>query len=426
MDQRGNAVPARRQPLTGRTIARCCALVLGLTGLLVAPPAIHAEKPLVEYTPNTIMTTPWGPPAADIVVHPSNFVPCVGGPIALCYYSGPEEGPGGTDLSCVVTDDKDFANCRCIEIPHGPYFVDINAILDTDVYLATVKKCGKTGADCSGQPNKAPVCKAIQAKRLLDDASPPPDTISTFSYALNAIPEFAIGQTTCDPAPYAGCMTAPCVRTEDFVDICDVWGEVEVCGPVPIDVCTCPTFPGPYQVGANDATCDIGNGNPNDNIWSAAYNPAEGKISQVSCTPDAPGDTGCPLLSPVPGSDPLVPAIPDQLPQDISCGRVCAEYRNNKQDGIEVAFTCDATLCTASGVKDAELVTEACDGLADGRISETLRLEFEVGCSCCASQLCECEPSPKTNRKIFLLNEEQRLAGHPPQCDSNGSLCGEP
>jgi hypothetical protein len=422
----GTAAAIDRPNFTSRTIARHCALVLGLTGFLIAPVTSHAEKPKVMFTPNTIMTTPFGPPAADIVVNPSNFVPCVGGPIALCYYSGPEVGPNGVDLSCVVTDDKNFANCRCVEIGHGPYFVDINAILDTDVYLDTVKTCGKTGADCSREPNKAPVCKAIQDKQLLDDASPPPDTISTFSYALNAIPGFEIGQTTCEEALYAGCMTAPCVETDDFIDICDVWGVSEVCGPVPVNECTCPTFKGPYQVGATDATCDIGKGNPNDNIWSAAYNPVEGKISQVSCVPDAPGDTGCPLLAPIPGSDPLAPATPDELPQNISCGRVCAEYRNNAPDGIEVGFTCDATLCTASGVKDAALVADACDGLTDGRISEILRLETEVGCSCCASQICECEPSPATNQKIFRLNEAQRLAGHPPQCDSNGSLCGEP
>ena len=36
------------------------------------------------------MTTSYGPAKADILLNKSNFVPCFGGPIALCYYSGPE------------------------------------------------------------------------------------------------------------------------------------------------------------------------------------------------------------------------------------------------------------------------------------------------------------------------------------------------
>ena len=53
-------------------------------------------------------------------------------------------------------------------------------------------------------------------------------------------------------------------------------------------------------------------------------------------------------------------------------------------------------------------------------------LETEVGCSCCASQICECEPSRQTNEEIFLLNEMQRQRFITPQCDLNGTLCGVP
>ena len=37
---------------------------------------------------NTLPTTPDGPPWANIILQPSNFVSCKGASIALCYYSG--------------------------------------------------------------------------------------------------------------------------------------------------------------------------------------------------------------------------------------------------------------------------------------------------------------------------------------------------
>ncbi len=391
-------------------------LLLGMMVALGAPGTIYAEEPVVVYTPFAEQTTNFGPPAADIVLRPSNFLPCVGGPIALCYYSGPApDDPSQPDLSCTVTSDGQFANCRCLEIPSGNYFVDINGILDVDIYLATVKKCGQDGQDCFRKPNKAPVCKAINKNRFIPGA----DTISTFSLALK--PDFGIGQTDCPAAPYAGCMTAPCVRTGEFVQICDDSGE---CSSVPIDKCACPNFDGEYQVGQEDAECDIGGGQPNDNVWSAAFSPAKARtIPTPGCFPDAPD--GCPLLAVVPDSDPLEPIIPAK-PGNISCGRVCAEYRNSRQNGVEVGLTCAATLCTATGVKNFDLRRDACSGVGDGKISETLRLQTEVGCSCCASQICGCEPSPQTNAEISMLNEMQRQRNITPQCELNGTLCGGP
>src|SRR5262249_11478074 len=55
------------------------------------------------------------PPFANILTDPqTNFLPCRGGPFALCYYSGPE----GT-LPCTVRHAKEgtFAECKCIEVP---------------------------------------------------------------------------------------------------------------------------------------------------------------------------------------------------------------------------------------------------------------------------------------------------------------------
>jgi hypothetical protein len=418
--------------------------LVALMLLLGMAAGAQAAGPVIDYSLNPIRTTPYGPPEADIVLQPSNFVPCSGGPIALCYYSGPEPQEGQPDLSCEVTDDPNFSNCRCVEIPSGRYFVDINAILDKDIYLATVKTCGKTGADCAREPNKAPVCAAIQQNQLLPDAVPTPDTISTFSLALNSVPGYAIGQTNCPPQPddpvlpYAGCMTAPCVRAdnESFV-ACSGEGDDEVCQVLPIDICTCPNYTGPYQVGQKKAECDIGRGEPGDNIWSAAYNPGAKTPPAITCIPDAVGNSGCPLLPPDPDSDPLAPIIPER-PKGISCGKVCAEYRDTKNaDGIEVGFTCDATLCTTppgtlspDSPLDPEelLVVKACAGLTDGKkgISEIAKLELAVGCSCCASQICGCEASTDTDSEIRNLNELQREVGIQPQCDYNGSLCGEP
>ena len=37
----------------------------------------------INFVPNNLMTTPYGPAYADILLENSNFVPCKGGPIAL-------------------------------------------------------------------------------------------------------------------------------------------------------------------------------------------------------------------------------------------------------------------------------------------------------------------------------------------------------
>jgi len=398
-------------------------LLVGMLLTLVVPAASKGEEPVIVYTPNPLFTTLFGPAKADILLRPSNFLPCKGGPIALCYYSGPEPlDPSQPDLSCEVTDDGQFANCKCVEIPSGPYFVDINAILDEKMYLRTVKKCGKEGFDCRGQPNMAPVCMAINDKMLF--ARDGADRISTFSFALNSSQGFNIEGTSCNKSRYAGCMTAPCKRTDKSVEICDSSGEV--CSSYPVDVCACPTFDGQYQVGKEGAECDIGEGLPGSNVWSAAFNPLQAETTpSPACIPDIPNDDkGCPLLAKIPGSDPPEPVIPRSVPDNISCKKVCAEYRQSRQAGIEVGFTCDATLCTATG-KDFGLVKDACTGLVqNGKISEILLLETEVECSCCASQICGCEPDAPTNAKIYMLNDRQRRLNITPQCDINGTLCG--
>jgi hypothetical protein len=364
--------------------------------------------------PTTVVDGTPTPAWADILLAPQNFVACKGAKIALCYYSGP-----GPVTSCDLSNPG-IANCTCYAIPEGhPYFVDINAILNLDVYLDTVKKCGSDGSDCQPWgPHEAPVCRAIGKKTLIPGA----DLISTFSLALD-------GDYPIDPAnglqcpgpnepniPYAGCMTAPCKSTVDPVT--GLPPRDPVTGHELVQ-CACPTYTGPYQVGyPNGNACGLGG----DNVWSAAYTvppepptPPIPPIPPHNCWPDAPGDTGCPLLP-----DGFIPPPPPNA----SCREVCSEYKQSNQKGIQVGFTCDATLCTAAS--DPALVAAACTGLAKHSVSEILKLETEVGYSCAARQICSCEPNKKTNDQIFRLNEAQRQLTPPiqPQCDYNGTLCG--
>jgi hypothetical protein len=342
----------------------------------------------INFVPNDLMTTPYGPAYADILLENSNFVPCKGGPIALCYYSGPEPE------TCELTGDGTFANCKCFEIAYGKYFVDINAILDVNVYLDTVNVCGADGSGCQ-TTNSAPVCSSINSGSFIPES----DVISVFSF--DCVPEEGIGQTGCQSSLYAGCMTAPCKRTGEE-------GIVE---------CSCPTYEGPYQVGLNEQACTLGD----DLVWSASYNPnATGTVPtppSSGCIPDVPESFGgCPLVS----SD-----IPNP-PHDVDCNKVCDEYNSCTGDnGAEAGYTCDATLCT-SRCDDRNLVGEACSGLQGCEISEIAKLEDEVGCSCCASQICGCGADTQTEHAVFDLNERQREKGITPQCDINGTLCGEP
>jgi hypothetical protein len=106
----------------------------------------------------------------------------------------------------------------------------------------------------------------------------------------------------------------------------------------------------------------------------------------------------------------------------LSCQTVCSEYKQSNHNGIQVGFTCDATLCTTDS--DPALVANACGGLAKHSVSEILKLEVAVGYSCSASQICGCEPNKKTNEAIWRLNEAQRALGIESQCRQNGTLCG--
>ena len=378
---------------------------------------------IVHYVPNSAAywdseanwTTIYGPAYADILLTPSNFVPCRGGPFALCYYSGPSNGT--EDLSCTVTPDGKFANCQCFDIPYGVYYVDINAILNNSVYQNTIDQCGLDGSGCA-TPNSAPVCQSVNDDTLIPNAK----MFSTFSF--DCVSSNGIGQTNCGAAPYAGCMTAPCFPG-------DKPGLV---------TCSCPVFNGPYQVGQNNQACTLGG----DLVWSAAYTPPTPAPSVAAtpaatpqdeagtavkltlpsngtapnppqCVPDAPGGVGCPLY--VSGQTTIPPG------SGVDCNKVCDEYSACAAKGVQTGLTCDATLCTDQ-CNDMNLVGKACAGLGKCDVSEIIKVETAAGCSCCASQLCGCAASAKTNIAIGKLVQEQRNAGVKPQCDINGTLCG--
>jgi hypothetical protein len=438
--------PDAFNPMTGwrRTPAMILVALLiifaaGCNGDSSHSPSSHAPA-FVHFVPNSHAfwsdpanwTTCFGPAYANILLASTNFVPCRGGPYALCYYSGPSTGT--EDLSCTLTADGLYANCKCFDIPYGVYFVDINAILNHSVYEATIAQCGADGSLC-GAINSAPVCNSVNQGNLIPGAQ----LFSTFSF--DCVPTNGIGQTNCMQAPYAGCMTAPCTRTAQP-------GIVN---------CSCPVFDGPYQVGQNDQVCSLGG----DLVWSAAYAPgtsctppgvkAPSDTSSISltlskdtnpastitlastatdapvpgavpspptCLPDAPDGVGCPLF--VPGTTVLPPG------SGVDCTKVCDEYNSCRpKPGLEVGYTCDATLCTGQ-CNDRDLVGKACSGLSKCDISEIVKAETAASCSCCASQLCGCASNGKTNTAIAGLNQDQRNLGITPQCDINGTLCGSP
>ena len=74
-----------------------------ITLVIITTPA-YAQN--FDFPFNDTMTTNCGPAFADILLEQSNFLPCLGGPIALCYYSGPEPE------TCVLRPEGDIADCE--------------------------------------------------------------------------------------------------------------------------------------------------------------------------------------------------------------------------------------------------------------------------------------------------------------------------
>jgi hypothetical protein len=417
---------------------------------------------------NDLYTTPFGPAYADIWVAQQNFLACrppVGRAFsyALCYFSGPatdtpvpSDGsqPVNPPLPCILSQDGKSANCTCYEInteqypPVVPYFVNINAILNLDLYLRTIAACGHDGGLCSPQApvsghmwwNAAPACRAVNTNTVIPTA----ELISVFSTVKNS--DYATGvtpnSTSCPGGKYAGCMTAPCHHT----------GKADSAGNELVE-CKCPVYDGPFELGqagvpcdANDLPAATAGAAPRQDltyIWSAAHNPnlRDGPIDPptTGCLPDVPGDKACPLYSPS-TQYPIATGSP-------LCQRVCAAYRNDiSQDtsgspsNIQVGYSCDAALCTTLGngqsapppnpLAKANLLQNACGGLEkQSGLRAILALEQIDQCSCCASQVCGCanaviDIDPATQAEIAKLNAQQEQLEITPQCQINGTLCG--
>jgi hypothetical protein len=101
---------------------------------------------------------------------------------------------------------------------------------------------------------------------------------------------------------------------------------------------------------------------------------------------------GCPLL---PG--PKFKQGDVAVPNNIDCDEVCREYQqaSENEDGIEIGFTCDATLCTAPN--HAKLVADACKGLNSIYCLNAMRC-FDV------FSVKRCEPGRYLETTRFLVN----------------------
>ncbi|HIM03891.1 MAG TPA: hypothetical protein EYG53_01560, partial [Gammaproteobacteria bacterium] len=318
------------------------------------------------YANNFTQTTLFGPAYANVWLEQSNFLACLppsGRKIsyALCYYSGPDQ-PTGNDpdnpsLPCELSPDGIVANCTCYEIstellsPKIPYYVDIHAISNLDIYNKTVEACGEDGLKCALGEIVPPVCDAINTNLLVPGA----DAISVFSpiFIENYLSPTEIvadnTSTSCesgDAALYAGCMTAPCYTT----------GKKDAQGRDLME-CKCPVHNGPFQIGQPNQNCDA-NGSSTEvaskterntrhiyskNVWSAAYNPNGGPITipDGACAPDLPGEHGCDLYDS--GKDYAKIINPDGA----LCSKVCDSYGGSAEvPENQVGYTCDATLCT--------------------------------------------------------------------------------
>jgi hypothetical protein len=233
------------------------------------------------FAPTECWTTEYGPAKADVVTSPKNFLYCSGGAYALCFFSGPPEktgtNPDNRALPCVVNGDH--ADCTCQVYTSGPYFVDINAILNLGAYYQTIHEeaCGKDGASCANLENcgpdgrakgcadrrQAPVCAYVEQQNANDPTTslmPKADLVSAFSFAMDG--DYGVGSTRCDqPWPYAGCMTAPCTLPAGAASPPADGDPIQ---------CQCPIYTGVFQIGQDGQSCEIPSVDGVDYVWSAA------------------------------------------------------------------------------------------------------------------------------------------------------------
>ncbi|MFC6979391.1 hypothetical protein [Microbulbifer taiwanensis] len=313
---------------------------------------------------NDVMTTLFGPAWANIWLEGENFLECSPPQgrdfsYALCYYSGPEDPTGQSAdnpaLPCTLSPSGKLANCKCYKLstdqvpPKVPYFVDIHAILNKDIYLKTVEACGEDGSKCAPTTSiEAPVCSSINSNQLIPGA----DLVSVFS-PVKKLDYFA-GSTPCKSL-YAGCMTAPCYDT----------GEKDANGKPLVD-CSCPIFEGPFEIGqgadqggGNQLQCELGG----RNVWSAAHNPKSNnpitpQPPAGACFPDAPPDSGCPLYPAGSGS---------VDPNGAVCRTVCEAYSGDPAAG-ESRLATPVTRLSAQRLASGRIYRGASPWLSDSAL----------------------------------------------------------
>jgi len=228
------------------------------------------------FIPTDCWTTQYWPAQNDVVVKASNMLRCNGGTYALCFFSGPPYATGKNSanqpLPCTVKGN--IADCTC-QAYTGPYFVDINGILNEGAYYQTVALCGQDGSGCAnlancgwdGQksgcnPTQAPVCQYITNQNRKNPAGsliPAADLISAFSFAMD--PDYGQGSTCC-AGKYAGCMTAPCAYGPNHVPPTRNGEHVQ---------CQCPIADGNYQIGQSNQSCAIPQSGATSYAWSASF-----------------------------------------------------------------------------------------------------------------------------------------------------------
>lgn len=241
------------------------------------PPLCPTEAPCGDHCTNqsagfkrlACWPTEYGPAEADVIIlgegekqtSASNMLYCAQGPYALCFYSGPPDGiNGNAPLPCKLSEDETKASCECVVFDSGPFFVDINSILNAGAYYQAVAECGADGSGCANMNNcgtdgstagcpvdqQATVCQYVANQNPSDDSVsliPGADLISTFGFGLSK--EYPPGSVDCNGL-YAGCMTAPCYAEEGAEGPPSAGDTVR---------CQCPTYKGDYQIGQGGATC---------------------------------------------------------------------------------------------------------------------------------------------------------------------------
>ncbi len=180
--------------------------------------------------------------------------------------------------------------------------------------------------------------------------------------------------------------------------------------------CDCPIYDGPFQIGKSGLPCDNA-----PQVWSAAYN----AIAPPPDPCDMVGNGSC-----IPGRAARPVRLPAVRQRDGAAARQWRRLRRGvsrvqhlREQRRQLGYTCDATLCTSS---TNTLVLDACLGLQNCDLSEIFKAEGAADCSCCGSQLCNCDATAATEHKVFELDAAQRAKGQTPQCDINGTLCGTP